>query len=279
MRGEFLDVGDGQAGGGQRPLRGEQREVLVVLVVDGVVLPALDQPQQVRELQRDQPGRLHQRGQPGGEPDQVRHVGVDVVAGDQVGPAVPGGQLGAGLGPQEVHLGTDPPGPRHLRDVRRRLHPEHRDAPGDEVLEQVTVVAGHLGDQAVRAESERLGHRVGVPLGVRDPGIGIGGEIGVVGENVLPRHICRQLHEQATGADPYVQRVEGLGAVQPVLGQVALAQRRHAQVHERLGQCRATEPTFRNGHAIHPDYPPTSRGARRHASDTLVPALKGRAVQ
>jgi len=195
VRGQLLDVGHDQARGGQRPLRGTQRQVLVVLVVDGVVLPAFDQPQQVRELAGDQAGRLDQGGQPGGEADQVRHVGVHVVGNDQVGPAETGGQLGAGGRAQEPHLGADAPGPGHLGDVAGRFHPEHRDATRHEMLEQISVVARHLGHQALRAESEGLGHGVGVPLGVRHPGVGIGREIGVVGENLLSGHVRRQLHQ------------------------------------------------------------------------------------
>ena len=49
-RRQLLDVDDAQVGGGERPLRRQQREVLVVLVVDRVVLAALDEPQQVRDL-------------------------------------------------------------------------------------------------------------------------------------------------------------------------------------------------------------------------------------
>ncbi len=66
-----------------------------------------------------------------------------------------------------------------------------------EVLQQVAVVAGDLGDQAVRVEVEPVDHRVGVALGVRHPGVGVGREVGVVREDVLAGHVSRQLHEQA----------------------------------------------------------------------------------
>ena len=59
-----------------------------MLVVDRVVLPSLDQPQQVRELQRHRALVLDQRTQSGRETPDIGDVGEDVVRGDQVGPAV-----------------------------------------------------------------------------------------------------------------------------------------------------------------------------------------------
>ena len=193
VRGQLLDVDHAQAGGGERPRRREQREVLVVLVVDRVVLAALDQPQQVRELERDQPVRLdQQRRQPGGEADEVGDVGVHVVAGHQVGAAVLGGERRRrSPAPRKCTSVRMPFATRDLGDVGRRLDAEHRDARGDEVLQQVAVVARHLGHQAVRPEAELVDHRVGVAAGVLDPGVRVRREVGVVGEDVLAGHVGR----------------------------------------------------------------------------------------
>jgi len=42
---QLVDVNHGEAGGRERTRRGQQRQVLVVLVIDRVELTALDEPQ------------------------------------------------------------------------------------------------------------------------------------------------------------------------------------------------------------------------------------------
>ena len=77
-------------------------------------------------------------------------------------------------------------------------------------------------------------------LGVRHPRVAVGGEVGVVTEDVVGRDVGRKLDQQAPRADAHVQGVEDLAAVELVGGQVALAGRRHAEVDEGVGQlCRA----------------------------------------
>ena len=49
--------------------------------------------------------------------------------------------------------------------------PSDADTRGGEVLQQVAVVAGDLGDQAVLRQAEPSVMRVGVALGVLDPGV------------------------------------------------------------------------------------------------------------
>ena len=140
-----------------------------MLVIDRVVLPALDQAQQVRELQRDHALVLDQRSQSGRETPDVRHVGEDVVRGHQVGPAVLPRDLAPGLRAQELDFRPDTPRPRRLGHVRGRLDTEHRDAGRLEVLKQVAVVAGHLGDEAVGSQIQAPDHRLGVPLRMCHP--------------------------------------------------------------------------------------------------------------
>ena len=97
-------------------------------MIDRVVLSALDQPEQVRELQRDHALVLDQRAQPGREATDVRHVGEDVVRGHEVGPAVPLRDLAPGLRAKELDLGRDTAGAGRLGHVRGRFDAEHRDA-------------------------------------------------------------------------------------------------------------------------------------------------------
>ena len=80
-------------------------------------------------------------------------------------------------------------GRRAPRRPRRRCARARRRGPGiaagDEVLEQVAVVARQLDDEAVPAEAEALDHRVGVLPRVLHPAVGEGREVGVLAEDVL----------------------------------------------------------------------------------------------
>jgi hypothetical protein len=109
------------------------------------------------------------------------------------------------------------------------------------MLEQVAVVARDLGHQAGLGQAEPLGHGVGIPLGVRHPGVGVRGEVGVVGEDVFPGYVGGKLHEQAGLAQQHVQRIEGFRVVQLRGREVALAQRGHAKVNEGAAEAAAAE--------------------------------------
>ena len=193
-----------------------------MLVVDRVILPPLDQPQQVRELQRHHAFVFDQRSQAGREAPDVRHVGEDIVRGHQVSPAVLPGDLKAGLRPQELDLRPDTPGARRLRHVRGRLDAEHRDAGCLEVLEKVAVVAGHLGDEAVGSQLQPPDHRLRVALRVRHPRVGVRRKIRVVGKDILARHIGGKLYEQAGVAQANVKRIEDFSIVELLGGDIAL---------------------------------------------------------
>ena len=59
-----FDIDHCEISGGEDPLGGQQREVGEVLVVDGVVLVALDEPEQVRNLDAHKAGVRDQSPQP-----------------------------------------------------------------------------------------------------------------------------------------------------------------------------------------------------------------------
>ena len=123
-------------------------------MVDRVVLVALDQAQQVRDLDGQRAVVGEQLAQAAREVDDVGHVREDVVRDHEVGPAVPGGDVGPGLLSQEAHLGGDAALDRRLGDVGGRLDAQAPDAAVTHVLEQVAVVAGHLHDERVGGEPE-----------------------------------------------------------------------------------------------------------------------------
>ena len=85
---ELLDVDDTQPRRGQGSGGGEEREVRVVLVIDGVELTPLHQTKQMRELEGDQARVLHQCPQTCREVPDVGDVSEHVVRDDQIGPSV-----------------------------------------------------------------------------------------------------------------------------------------------------------------------------------------------
>ena len=127
------------------------------------------------------PSSAQQRSKAGDEVVEVGHVRHDVVGGDAGRRAVPSATRSAADSlAEEPHHRLDALRPRHLGDVGRRLDAERRDAALDDVLQQVAVVAGDLDHEGVSAEAEALDRRLDVPPGVRDPGVRVGGEVGVL---------------------------------------------------------------------------------------------------
>ena len=128
------------------------REIEHVLVVDGVELDVLHEVASVGELEGDPTARLQQRGETGDEAVDVRHVGEDVVAEDEVRLPALRRQFRGELASEEPREGRDTGGHGDLGDVRGRLDAEARHAGGDEVLQQIAVVAGDLDHEALPSE-------------------------------------------------------------------------------------------------------------------------------
>ena len=98
-----------------------------------------------------------------------------------------GRQFAGGVLPKELDDRGDALPHGDLGYIRRRLDAQARDAPGHEVLEQVTVVARELDHLVARAEMKSLDHSLGVDPAVLDPAIGVRGKVSVVAEDVLAR--------------------------------------------------------------------------------------------
>src|SRR5213078_4305247 len=120
-----------------------------------------------------------------------------VVPGDQIRLTVFGRHLRTGGRAEEVDLGADSLAAGHFCDVGGGFDTDDRNPGGDEVLQQVPVVAGHLDHERVFTQAQPLGHLVGVPLRVRHPRVGVRREVGVVGEDVLTRYVGGKLYQQA----------------------------------------------------------------------------------
>ena len=94
------------------------------------------------------------------------------------------------------------------------------------MLEEVAVVAGHLDHEAPLVELEAVRDPVRVHAHVLDPAVGVGGEVRVLGEDLLAAHVLPELDQETPIADVDVQRVEALHVVEGARRHVALAERR-----------------------------------------------------
>ena len=110
--------------------------------------------------------------------------------------------------------------------------PRHGDAQRDEVLQQVAVVAGDLDDQGLPSRAKRCVAACGVAAGVLDPGGGIGGEIGIVLEDLLAPDDGIDLHQQTLIADARMQGVARLGLGELLRPQEGIRQRHLAEIEE-----------------------------------------------
>ncbi len=121
---------------------------------------------------------------------------------------------------------------RDLGDVCGRLDAEHRNAPRDEVLQQVTVVARDLHYPAVHIEPKPIAHLVDVAARVFDPARRVRREVRVLGEDLVWRDELLQLHQETRITHISMQRKERLHLLQLIGRDVRLAQGRHPEVDE-----------------------------------------------
>ena len=150
-----------------------------MLVVDLVELVAGDRFEQVREFDRAHPVRLQDDTNTLDEGVEVRDLGKDIVAKNKVSLDAPFNQFARCLDAKELHQRRDAPLFGGTGNVRRRVDAEDRDPPLDKVLQQISVIAAELNDPARGPQAEPLGHRFDVAPRVIEPGVRIGGEIGV----------------------------------------------------------------------------------------------------
>ena len=182
-----------------------------------------------------------ERGDPGHDIVEVRHLCQRVVAGDQVGRPTGSSQLARQCMVEEsgerrytCRLGDE-------RDILGRLDAQYGHSGADEIPEQVSVVAAQLDDEAGRTEVQGTPHLVSVEAGVFEPAVGVRREVRVLREDRLRRHVGRQLDEEAAITDRHPERVEGLHLIELVRAQVALAQRADAKVDHDVVEWRSAE--------------------------------------
>ena len=207
VRRQALRIVEPQAVAAEHLLDGIQREIRVMLVINGVEFDLFDQFEQMRELDRRRAVGLEQPCNPRHEVIEQRHMRQHVVGDDQVGlPAVRNQLLGQTLA-EELHQGGNADFFRSRRDGTGRIDAEHRHAHVNEVLQQVPIVAREFHDQAVFAEAEPVPRHFAVRFGVRQPVVRVGREIHVVAEQFLRRDVVVHLHQFAGFANLGAQRI------------------------------------------------------------------------
>ena len=173
MAGQLFDIEDGQAVRGENLAGRMQREVGVMLVVDGVEFAALNQVKQVGEFEGGHAGWLEQDAEAFDEVVDVGHVSQHVVGRHQIGGVV-GCQGASGFGAKEEDFGGDALGDGGFGAVAGGFDAQDGDAGGVEVLEEIAVVAGDFHHPVAWAEAEALHHGPGVAPRVIEPGVGEG---------------------------------------------------------------------------------------------------------
>ena len=97
------------------------------------------------------------------------------------------------------------------------------------------------------AEAETLDHVASVGLGMAQPALGVGGEVGVVGEDRLRLLLLGELHQEALAAEVDAERVERLRLPQVLRLQVGVGERLDAEVYEDPRQRRAAQTASQPG--------------------------------
>ena len=146
-----------------------EREVREVLVVDRVELVLRQQPHEMRHLDRQQAVRCKQLRQSSDEVVDVRDLREGVVAGNQIGLAALALELVGKVTSEESRQGANSGGFRRPGDILGGLDAQHGNPCGDEVAQQIAIVAAHFDDEAVRSELQLPLHLFGIASDVLEP--------------------------------------------------------------------------------------------------------------
>ena len=118
-------------------------------MINGVELIVLDQFEQMRKLKRENSIRLKENLKAFHKIIQIWDLGQDVVPCDQVRPTAFCGEFFCHLHAEETDKRRHPFLYRHLGDVCGWFNTQYGNIHADEILQQVSVVAGHLSDKAM----------------------------------------------------------------------------------------------------------------------------------
>ncbi len=149
-----------------------------------------------------------------------------------------------------------------------RLDPEAGDATGFHILQQIAVIGGDLDDMRLRAEPEARDHVRDIALGMRQPALREGGEIGVAfGEEGFAAGEILRLDEEAFAADTDDQRIPEFRLGQIGLRQIGIRRWRRSEIEEGSEMRAPAMPAF---HGSNPSKPEPMRGSASSRGERLI---------
>ena len=141
-----------------------------MLVINGVELALLDELKQMGELHRDNAVILQRAFQSLYEIVDLRNMGKDIVADDQIGLyALPDQSLLCKIGAEEIDDGVDSFLDGDRGGVGSGVDPQNRYIPFLEILQQVAVIGSDLDDLSVFIVPEALDHHIHIGFRMRQP--------------------------------------------------------------------------------------------------------------
>ena len=219
----------------------QERKIRKVLVIDGVELALLDQAQQVRKLEGGNPGRLEESLKPVHEVVQIGHVRQHVIGDHQIRTLTVAYHRGGRRSVKERIARRYARLDRELGHISCGLHAQGRNPPRHEVLQQVSIVARDLDDLTGPVKTEPLRDVIDITPGMRQPAIGVRGEVRIIGKDGVRVDDVVQLHEQALAADDCAKWKPGLRPVDLLGPQITVRERHDAEIDhdgtERSAAC------------------------------------------
>lgn len=164
-------------------------------------------------------------------------MGVDVVAGDQIGTLAGLGEFPSEPLAEELPTDGDPECLGGSRSPGGRLDAEAGDAGGNEVLQQIAVVRRNFDHETALVETKPLDDHGCITGGMLEPRGGSARKIGVVGsEQVCRRRVVLRLDEPAPVTDHHPQGKKHLRPVEILGRQVGIRGRCDTQIEKGVHQ-------------------------------------------
>ncbi len=234
MDGKPSDIVDFKAmaleGGGE----GQERKVEDVLVIGGIEFEVGDEFTEIGEFQGC-PSSVFQKDRNASEEVvDVRSMGENVVAKDEIRFPVLGGDFRCCLHTEELAESGDTDFFCDFGDIFGRFDTQARYAGRDEVLEQIAVVAGDLCDEAFVPEIIIFDVAFDCGRGVPEHGIGERGEVEVFLEEIDRGNGFGDLHQTARRADRQAEGEFRFGFPEVGFAEKIVCQRLAAEVEELL---------------------------------------------
>src|SRR5262249_24553518 len=152
MRPQFLNVENSHTVGRKYLLRCKRSKIREVLMVDLVELIAEHRLQQVRKFDRADAPRLQDDGQAFDKGIEVRNLGKNVIANNQVGLDTLLDQFSRYLDSKKTYHCRNPALSSGRGHVRRGVDAEDRNALAHKELQEVSIVAADFNHPARRPE-------------------------------------------------------------------------------------------------------------------------------